>query len=311
MSNEKADEKIVTQYVNGHPYRLKEAFDLSFVEELGKVFAVFDEQDSGNLLFGLRIGNEPYLLKIAGAPTIKGQRSPKLAVEGLRKSVRIYQALASAPQLVKLVRTYEFSNCFALLFHWVEGHGLYRGLTTAVTHSLPEELSATPIFGLHSVNGYKAFKHLPHLQRCQVAFQITNFFCQIASKNYIAVDFYDGSLLYDFTGDILHICDIDDFREGAFTNQEGRLPGSTRFMAPEEFTRGALIDERTNVFRLGKMLYFCFGDESINTLHYKNATTNFTQILGQCVHEDPDLRYASTHDVRDALIHVQIFGNIT
>ena len=32
----------------------------------------------------------------------------------------------------------------------------------------------------------------------------------------------------------------------------GRLFGSTRFMAPEEFERGATIDERTTVFTMGR-----------------------------------------------------------
>ncbi len=35
----------------------------------------------------------------------------------------------------------------------------------------------------------------------------------------------------------------------------GRMFGSTRFMASEEFELGALIDEQTNVFVMGRRLW--------------------------------------------------------
>ena len=34
-----------------------------------------------------------------------------------------------------------------------------------------------------------------------------------------------------------------------------RLPGSARYMAPEEFVRGARIDQRTTVHALGRVLH--------------------------------------------------------
>ena len=40
--------------------------------------------------------------------------------------------------------------------------------------------------------------------------------------------------------------------------------GSSRFMAPEEFERGALIDERTNVFTMGRTAAVLLAD---GTLH--------------------------------------------
>lgn len=41
----------------------------------------------------------------------------------------------------------------------------------------------------------------------------------------------------------------------------GLLPISLRFMAPEEFERGALIDERTTVFTMGRTAFVCLGDD--------------------------------------------------
>ena len=45
-----------TETVDGVPVRLRSADDLSFLVRWGRVFSVFDQQDSGNLCFGL---NEP------------------------------------------------------------------------------------------------------------------------------------------------------------------------------------------------------------------------------------------------------------
>lgn len=43
------------------------------------------------------------------------------------------------------------------------------------------------------------------------------------------------------------------------TNDMGRMWGSTKFMSPEEFQLGALLDERTNVYTLGAMAFALFG----------------------------------------------------
>lgn len=40
------------QYIDGIPFKLKSAFDFSFLNEYDRVFKVFDDQDSGNISFG-------------------------------------------------------------------------------------------------------------------------------------------------------------------------------------------------------------------------------------------------------------------
>ena len=66
---------------------------------------------------------------------------------------------------------------------------------------------------------------------------------------------------YHFERQAAHIVDLDMYHLGAFTNQMGRMFGSTRFMAPEEFERGELIDERTTVFTMGRAAIVCLGDD--------------------------------------------------
>ncbi|MBS2532556.1 hypothetical protein KGQ20_07205 [Catenulispora sp. NF23] len=62
----------------------------------------------------------------------------------------------------------------------------------------------------------------------------------VEAAGLVAVDFYDGRL-YDFQAGVMHLCDLDEYRPGLFVLDADRLPGSTRYMAPEQHQRGALI----------------------------------------------------------------------
>jgi hypothetical protein len=84
----------------------------------------------------------------------------------------------------------------------------------------------------------------------------------IAEQGFVAVDFYDGCLMYDFdTGDV-QLVDLDLYTEGPYTLTDDRQFGSTRFMAPEEFCRGAVIDQQTTVFTLGRTAMVLLGPQA-------------------------------------------------
>ena len=57
--------------------------------------------------------------------------------------------------------------------------------------------------------------------------------------------------------------DIDIYRDGPFINDMGQMFGSTRFMAPKEFERGALIDEQTTVFVMGRTALVFLSDGTL------------------------------------------------
>jgi serine/threonine-protein kinase len=77
----------------------------------------------------------------------------------------------------------------------------------------------------------------------------------LAAAGWVASDLYDGCLIVDFATGRLHVVDLDSYRRGPSINETGRMFGATRFMAPEEFERGAVIDERTTVFNLGRLIW--------------------------------------------------------
>ena len=88
---------------------------------------------------------------------------------------------------------------------------------------------------------------------------ILDFITYAAQQKYVAIDFYDGSIMYDFDKQKTVICDIDFFRKSPTVNDMGRMWGSSVFMSPEEFEKGAVIDEITNVYTLGAMAFALFG----------------------------------------------------
>lgn len=59
------------QIIDGIEYKLKEAFDMSFLSKYGRVFKIYDDQDSGNICFGVEKDGRKYFIKFAGAPTVE------------------------------------------------------------------------------------------------------------------------------------------------------------------------------------------------------------------------------------------------
>ena len=55
---------------------------------------------------------------------------------------------------------------------------------------------------------------------------------QLVQRGWIAVDFYDGCLMYDFERQAAHIVDLDMYHLGAFTNQMGRMFGLDALYGP-------------------------------------------------------------------------------
>lgn len=66
--------------------------------------------------------------------------------------------------------------------------------------------------------------------------------------------------MYDFEAKKTVICDIDFYTKTPYTNNIGRMWGSSLFMSPEEFELGATIDEITNVYLMGTTAFALFGD---------------------------------------------------
>ncbi len=86
---------MLEQRLDGLPFRMKEPFDFGFVSRWGRVFRVFDDQDSGNICFGTERDGERFFLKYAGAPTARYEGRTEDAAERLRPPFPAAKASAS------------------------------------------------------------------------------------------------------------------------------------------------------------------------------------------------------------------------
>ncbi|MHA0041739.1 hypothetical protein [Deinococcus sp. PEB2-63] len=247
------------------------------LSSLCTVFQVFDErtQDSGHVSYGVQTpGGERLFVKTAGAAhPSPGGTTFAARVAALRRAVTV-QLEVPHPALIPVQRVHEGAEGIAVIQPWFPGD-LLRAPAGRRDH--PQEAHAR-------------FRALPLPEILAALGQIIDLHVLLARHGWVAGDFYDGCLMYDFAAREIRFMDLECYRRGPYRNEVGRLPGSTRFMAPEEFTRGALIDGRTTVFNLGRMLTI-FTDRHA-------LPGGLAALIAQATAPDPAARIQSPADLR-------------
>jgi aminoglycoside phosphotransferase (APT) family kinase protein len=268
-------EDFYVQYINHIPYKLKSPYDFSFIERYGEVFKVYDDQDSGNICFGVKNGDDRHFIKFAGAPTERYAGKPEDAVAGLKAAAQVYKDLAH-PHLIRLIRTEEVGGGFAAIFEWTDAECMGR------MYPLSRE----------------KFMQMPDSTRLDVFSDILGFHIHIIRQGYVAIDFYDGSILYDFLAKKTLICDIDLYSKLPYINTMGRMWGSSRFMSPEEFTHGAAIDEVTNVYGMGATAFALFGGEKDRPIEKWRLSRELYEVALKAVSDDRENRQQSLEEFK-------------
>lgn len=267
------------QYIDGIPFKLKSPFDFSFISNYGKVFKVFDDQDSGNICFGVNADNtKRYFVKFAGALTCRYDGSVSGiagAVERLKATVPIYQDLAH-PNLIRFVKAEEIGGGFAVVFDWVDA------------------ICAHPMY----LSDFQKFKELSIPTKELIFKQIMEFHAHIVKKGYVTIDFYDGSVMWDVGNKRTVICDIDFYAKRPYINHMGRLWGSKRFMSPEEYELGAVIDEVTNVYTMGATAFCLFAD-SERTHEEWTLSPELYAVVKKATHDERCQRQQTVQQLMD------------
>ncbi|MFI6489206.1 serine/threonine protein kinase [Streptomyces sp. NPDC050564] len=213
----------------------------TYLEEVGTVFRAFRDQDSGCVSFGVAVDDKPWFVKGATTPS---------ATASLRRAVEVHDAVRHGA-VVPLRHHFRVRGGLALVYPWVEGEVLYHP-----TASRRGGRSAL-------VSPMARFRALPVSEILRALDEILDAHLAVEQAGLVAVDLYDGCFLYDFEARRMVLCDLDEYRPGPFVLEADRLPGSRRFMAPEEFVKGSTIDIRTTVYVLGRVLRLLLdaGDE--------------------------------------------------
>lgn len=257
----------------------------AYLGRLGAIFAVFDArtQDSGNVSFGFEANGGRWFVKTAGDPS---DTEPFLAHHERVALLANAQRLAgsvSDPALPAL-RAVMRSPWGPMLVHdWAPGELL----------RVPAERRADP------ASAPQRFRRLPPDELTAAIDTILGVHLKLCAAGWVACDFYDGAILYDFAGRRTSVIDLDSYHLGPFVNEMGRMFGSERFMAPEEFQRGAVIDERTTVFTLGRTISVFLGDGGLGREGFRGTDDQYRAMTAAC-RPDPAERFQAVAELARA-----------
>ena len=249
-----------------------------YLNAVGSVFAIFDErsQDSGNISYGVETTQGRYFVKTAGYPD---DPNPFLShserVSLLRNAIQLRRS-CDHRTLPPLHRVIESPTGPLLVYQWVDGE-LIR-----VDAAMRDDPQST----------FQRFRRLPSHKIIRALDLVYELHHQLAQLGWVAVDFYDGCLIYNFDRQELHVVDLDHYSKAPFINEMGRMFGSSRFMAPEEFERGAHIDERTTVFTMGRTAAVLLSDGTLERRLFRGSDALYDVVRYAC-HDDSRERYDS------------------
>ncbi len=269
---------MIINKLDGIEFRLQELHDFTWLKKYGTAFWVVDETGSGCVCIGMQKEDKKYFCKIAGVNTLEADVSPEEAIRILKQAVSIYQELEH-PNLIKLVEAYDYKKFYVAVFEWAEGECLFDHWNFEKYQNDPLLKSPKQRFGELSVH-----------QKLKCVDILFSFLQNVNEKGYVAVDFYDGSIMYDFKNDITTICDIDFFKKTPVVNDMGEnWFGTKRLKAPEEYKEGSVIDEQTNIFTLGALIFEFFGNYSPEEIGKRYRDNQFLP----CAYSDWQLNEAS------------------
>lgn len=263
-------------------FKLKEKHDFSWLIKIGNPFIVFDQQDSGNLCFGVEKNGKKLFVKFAGAKTTEYKGNLSDAIIRLQEAIPIYSELKH-PILINLVDIFSMEQGLALVFEWIEGECLHDHWN----------FEKYPKY-THPKSTFYRFKHLSVQKRLKTLESIFHFHAYIETMGYVADDFYDGSLLYNFKNDEIKICDIDFYKKRPLINV--MQWGSKRFNAPENEIKGAVLDEITNVYNMGATAFSFIGGELDRTFNKWEGTESLFKIAQRATMEKRNDRYFSVNN---------------
>lgn len=252
---------MILKKIDEIEYRLRENQDFSWLSQFGTVFYVIDETGSGCINFGVKKDNKKLFFKIAGAKTIGAELNPQESIQLLKQASIIYKEIHH-PNLIQYVDSFEINEFFVVVFDFAEGECLFD-------HWNFDKYRMTK-----DITPMMRFKLLSIEKRLNVVYKLFSFFKTVIENGYVAVDFYDGSIIYNFLNDEVTFCDIDLFRKCPSFNDLGEnYFGTKRLKAPEENTLSAIIDESTTCFTLGALILDTFSE--ITNLKQRYEQGNF------------------------------------
>lgn len=251
-----------------------------FVASCGTIVNTFDRtQDSGNVSWIVATETGEFFAKSAGttAPPAPGRSVPYFDHAGrvllLRNAVEV-AASCDHRSFARLRNVVETGDGPVLVYDRAPGELI----------GTPREHRADPASPYRRFAALRADRHVP------IMLELFDAHVALVAAGWVACDLYDGCLIFDFSANRLTLIDLDTYVRGAFVNEMGRMFGSDRYMAPEEYVRGATIDQRTTVFTLGRLALHLGTGTTDDPATYVGGS-NRAAVLVRATSPDPADRY--------------------
>ena len=182
----------------------------------------------------------------------------------LEKAIENYKHIKHG-NLIKLLDSFHKDDFYVAVFEWADGECLFD-------HWNFDKYDANP----QLITPAQKFKALNIDKKLNVIDKLFSFFIAVKSAGYVAVDFYDSSIIYNFQTDEVHFCDIDLFRKMPTYNDLGAgYFGTKRLKAPEENELNAVIDEKTNQFTLGAIIFDMLSEKDEENIKQRYINGHF------------------------------------
>lgn len=224
--------------------------------------------------------------------------SPDLAKDKQARERFLHEARAAA--------ALEHDNVLPIYTVSDEAAVPYFAMRYAAGGNLQDSLKSGDSFGMERIR--------------QIGMQVASALAAAHEAGIIHRDIKPANILFDDSGERVWVCDFGIAQSAGHTPGEGSISGTPEYMSPEQ-AEGRKVDERSDLFSLGSVLYRCavgrdaFGAETtVSTLksvtsgrRYESPGASFPKWfrdLLTCLHEtDPEQRPKSAMDV------VRIFKN--
>ena len=227
----------------------------ALLSDVADVFVAFDDDESGCLVTGIAADSGDWCVKHAVNERGAAAQTRALAVH----------AAVHHPALVAPVQQADGDAGPILVYPWIHGERLRHNPMVAELASAARRDAVETVIEVHAL---------------------------VNAAGFVSIDLYDGNLLYDGR---VHVIDVDEYEPMPFVLDIDRTPGSTRFMAPEEFRRGTHLDARTTVYQLGRTAAVLFDPPNGQDLGM--APTELVPVIERATAPEPDERFGDAAEL--------------
>lgn len=278
MEREQEERRALSFLADGIPYQLMEECDLSWLRPYGRVFFVNDQLYSGLLCFGVEGPYGRLLIKYAGAKTVNYRGKPSDAVLLLKNAVPLYER--KHPALIQLLAHGQADEGYAAIYPWRDALPF---------RSAPNQLSAR-----------EKVRRLPLHRSLKMLDMVFDLHLSLAQDGIVAVNFSDGNILIDLGSSEALLWDIDYYRRKPAVNDRGRMWGSSRFLAPEEYVLGAALDESTTLYNMAALAFEFYGNNEDRARESWIGPSQLFEVAKMATRESKADRYPSMRSFLDA-----------